>query len=61
MATAPDAEEGANVFDQFLAERGHEPTKEWSRDYQKKRCPECQGLHELTATSCSVCGWTPVS
>ena len=61
MATAPSADEGADLFDQFLEDRGHEPSEDWEREYQKKQCPECQGLHDLTASSCSVCGWAPMA
>jgi len=54
MATAND------VFDEFLSERGHETeTPSWERDYNKKRCPDCGGLHGLEASACSVCGWQP--
>ena len=54
MATAND------VFDEFLEDRGHETeTRSWERDYNKKRCPDCGGLHGLDAPSCSVCGWRP--
>lgn len=61
MASAPDASDGADLFDQFLADRGHETTESWGFDYRKKQCPECHGLHDLSATSCSVCGWAPVA
>jgi len=54
MATAND------IFDDFLADNGHETeTLSWEEDYNKKRCPECQGLHELSAVECDVCGWRP--
>ena len=54
MATAND------VFDEFLSDRGHETESlSWERDYNKKRCPDCGGLHGLDASSCSVCGWIP--
>ena len=59
MATAPE-DAGDDCFDQFLAQRGHEvERKRWERNYNKKQCPECGGLHESDATQCSVCGWTP--
>jgi acetone carboxylase gamma subunit len=57
MATADE-----NVFDEFLADRGYETesaSDSWERDYNKKRCPECAGIHDLEASDCSVCGWTP--
>ena len=53
MASAPNED----VFDQFLAQRGHDVTQSWDRSYNKKQCPECGGLHELDATVCAVCGW----
>jgi len=56
MATAND------IFDEFLADRGHESETEtaaWEEDYNKKRCPDCGGLHEMDASECTVCGWTP--
>jgi hypothetical protein len=54
MATAND------IFDEFLAERGHDTDPAtWEEDYNKKRCPECGGLHETSAVTCSVCGWEP--
>jgi hypothetical protein len=53
MASAPDDD----VFDQFLERRGHEPTESWDRSYNKKQCPDCGGLHELSASRCTVCGW----
>jgi len=55
MATAND-----DVFDEFLSGRGHETEiATWEQNYNKKQCPECGGLHETTATECSVCGWSP--
>ena len=59
MSSAPE-ETGDDVFDQFLSQRGHEtdPVR-WERNYNKKQCPECSGLHDLSATECSVCGWSP--
>lgn len=59
MSSAPD-DTGQDVFDQFLSQRGHETDRDdWERDYNKKQCPECGGLHEMDATTCSVCGWAP--
>lgn len=46
-----------DLFDQFLARRGHEVPESWDRSYNKKQCPDCGGLHDLGATVCSVCGW----
>ena len=49
-----------DIFDEFLSERGHETeSASWDRDYNKKRCPECMGLHSLDAATCTVCGWEP--
>ena len=53
MASASDED----VFDRFLERRGHETEATWDREYNKKQCPECGGLHDLSATRCSVCGW----
>jgi transposase len=48
------------MFDQFLSERGHETEPVgWDQSYNKKQCPECGGLHDASATECSVCGWVP--
>jgi len=58
MASAPDAG-GEDLFDEFLTRNGHEPSVSWEREYNKKQCPECGGLHDLAATRCSVCDWTP--
>jgi rubredoxin len=49
------------MFDDFLAQRGHETGEVgWEESYNKKQCPDCGGLHDTAATECSVCGWTPV-
>ena len=59
MSSAPE-DTAQDVFDQFLTQRGHETERaDWDRDYNKKQCPECGGLHEMDATTCSVCGWSP--
>lgn len=59
MATAPEAD-GDGVIDEFLSRRGLEPDEVgWERDHNKKKCPDCGGLHELSAMQCSVCNWTP--
>lgn len=52
MASASD-----DMFDRFLQRRGHEPTESWDRCYNKKQCPDCAGLHDLSASRCTVCGW----
>ena len=54
MASASDED----LFDRFLAQRGHDVASTWDRSYNKKQCPECGGLHELDATRCGVCGWS---
>ena len=60
MATAPN--DGDELLDQFLTQRGHDvETVAWEQEYNKKQCPECGGLHESGATQCSVCGWTPAN
>ncbi|WP_199268467.1 HVO_0416 family zinc finger protein [Halomarina oriensis] len=49
-----------DVFDEFLEQRGHRTeAPSWDQAYNKKQCPECMGLHDVAATECSVCGWTP--
>ena len=54
MATAND------IFDEFLDDRGHETeAPSWEQDHNKKRCPDCSGLHGLDASMSSVCGWQP--
>jgi acetone carboxylase gamma subunit len=56
MATANEND----IFDEFLHERGHDHEEaSWEEDYNKKRCPDCGGLHDLDAAACSVCGWRP--
>lgn len=58
MASAPDT--GDDVFDKFLADRGHDTAHVgWERDYNKLQCPECMALHDDTASECTVCGWRP--
>jgi hypothetical protein len=55
MATANDA-----LFDEFLTDRGHDmDAPSWERDHNKKQCPDCSSLHDLTAEECTVCGWAP--
>ena len=59
MATSPSGADD-DVFDQFLADRGHNVTAVgWENAYNKKQCPECGGIHDTAATNCSVCGWAP--
>ena len=59
MASAPSDDD--DLFDQFLSDHGHETEQVgWDRSYNKKKCPECGGLHDDDATNCSVCGWAPV-
>ncbi|MFB6149351.1 MAG: HVO_0416 family zinc finger protein [Halobacteriales archaeon] len=50
-----------DMFDRFLEQRGHETPETWDRNYNKKQCPECGGLHDLSASECSVCGWTDIT
>jgi len=58
MGATPDGTD--DVFDRFLSMRGHSTESVgWERDRQKKQCPDCYGLHDITATVCTVCGWTP--
>lgn len=61
MDSAPNAGDADHIVERFLSQRGHETSEEWERDYNKKQCPECGGLHDLTASACSVCGWAPPS
>ena len=57
MASAPLDND---MFDEFLAQRGHgTDAVGWEENYNKKQCPECGGLHGSGATECSVCGWSP--
>jgi hypothetical protein len=59
MATSPNSA-GDDVFDEFLADRGHTVERVgWDQDYNKKQCPDCGGLHGQAANSCTVCGWEP--
>ena len=58
MASAPSGDD--DLFDQFLSDNGHETEQVgWEHSYNKKQCPECGGLHDDAATSCSVCDWAP--
>mgnify|MGYP007020462353 CR=1 FL=1 len=58
MASASDDE---TLFDEFLARRGHETSAGWEESYNKKQCPDCGGIHDQSATECTVCGWSPYS
>ena len=59
MVSAPNTGDIEGVFERFLIQNGHGTPQDWERDYNKKQCPECGGLHDLTASDCSVCGWAP--
>ncbi len=54
-ASTPDDD---SLLDEFLEDRGHE-TQTWEESYNKKQCPECGGLHDGNARTCTVCGWSP--
>jgi len=47
------------LIEEFLTQRGHESVETWETSYSKLQCPDCGGLHESTATNCSICGWAP--
>lgn len=50
----------ADSVEQFLIQNGHESSApDWLWDGNKKQCPECYGLHRVSAIECSVCGWVP--
>ncbi|MGM0606244.1 MAG: HVO_0416 family zinc finger protein [Halobacteriota archaeon] len=58
MASAPRTDD--ELFDQFLEDNGHETTPaRWEYSYNKKQCPECGGIHDDGAVTCTVCGWQP--
>jgi len=58
MSSAQESTDG--VLDEFLESRGHDTsTTTWDRSYNKKQCPDCGGLHDVDAHTCSVCGWEP--
>ena len=49
-----------DMFDEFLAQRGHETGDAgWEESFNKKQCPECGGIHDNGAPECTVCGWKP--
>ena len=53
MATADD-----DVLEEYLDVQDSD-SPAWERDHNKKRCPDCGGLHGLDASVCTVCGWQP--
>ncbi|MGB9986726.1 HVO_0416 family zinc finger protein [Salarchaeum japonicum] len=58
MSSAQESIDG--VLDEFLEARGHDTSQvAWDRSYNKKQCPDCGGLHDEDATTCTVCGWAP--
>ncbi|MFB6111265.1 MAG: HVO_0416 family zinc finger protein [Halobacteriaceae archaeon] len=58
MATSSDPDDA--LFDDFLAQRGHDDdTATWDRSYNKLQCPDCGAIHDESATDCTVCGWAP--
>ena len=62
MACMASAQGSDDMFDQFLADRGHDvetADASWDESYNKKQCPDCGGLHDPSATACAVCGWSP--
>ncbi len=59
MSPAPD-DIGDELIDRFMTQRGLDGgAVRWEESYNKKQCPECGGVHDTTATVCSVCGWRP--
>lgn len=47
-----------DMFDKFLEKKGHDMnSKDWIKDYNKKKCPECYSIHKKKADFCSTCGW----
>lgn len=58
MASTPD-DAGEEVIDRFMTRRDLAEPVRWEESYNKKQCPECGGVHDLSATTCSVCGWSP--
>jgi len=59
MSSTPDGA-GDDLIDRFISQRDLDgETVRWEESYNKKQCPECGGVHDATATVCSVCGWSP--
>lgn len=59
MSSAPD-DAGDDLIDRFITQRDLDSeTVRWEESYNKKQCPECGGVHDTTASVCSVCGWSP--
>lgn len=47
-----------DIFDKFLEKRCTSiDSKDWIKDYNKKKCPECYSIHSESADFCSTCGW----
>ena len=60
MKSAPSSDDA--LFDQFLSDRGHEvEPASCEESYNKKQCPDCGALHDMSAMVCSVCEWNPES
>lgn len=51
------ASKDGDIFDRFLDKRGYETPQSWEQSYNKKQCPDCGGIHDPSATHCTVCGW----
>ncbi|GAB3414797.1 hypothetical protein GCM10027435_10170 [Haloparvum alkalitolerans] len=61
MSSAPSTNDD-ELFDEFLADNGHETEiVRWERSYNKKQCPDCGALHDESAATCGVCGWDPAA
>lgn len=58
MVVENDQDQSEDIFDEFLKTKGHTETKDWEKDHNKKKCPECYALHSLDATECTVCDWS---
>jgi ribosomal protein L40E len=48
--------ESDSIFDEFI-EQHCETEETWTRDKNKKQCPECSAVNDLQATECKVCAW----
>lgn len=60
METSPQ-EDGDELINEFLERQGYReenPSWEWSGN--KKQCPECKSLHNVSAMVCQTCDWQPV-